>query len=133
MKPIGWTRTWKNYLLILRLPYPSYKQLNQHLMFVHKPFKICGAPEQLGLRYQCEWLTEVAQSKTVNPETFQWAPQSAAICFVPAAEVSNQKRWKRLVSRAGHSYDRDRPRSIFQMAKTLHSHHGCKLSNLSLG
>jgi hypothetical protein len=33
---------------------------------------------------------------------------------VPAAEVSNQKRWKRLVSWAGHSYDRDRPRSIFQ-------------------
>ena len=55
-------------------------------MFVHKPFKICGAPEQLGLRYQCEWLTEVAQSKTVNPETVQWAPRSAAICFVPAAE-----------------------------------------------
>ena len=87
----------------------------------------------MGLRYQCEWLTEVAQSKTVNPETFQWATQSAAICFVPAADVSDQKRWKRLVSRAGHSYDRDRPRSIFQMAKTLHSHHGCKLSNLSLG
>ena len=34
----------------------------------------------------CEWLTEVAQSKTNNLESLQWVPRLAAICFVPPAE-----------------------------------------------
>ena len=74
----------------------------------------------------CEWLTEVASSKTVSPANVPMGPTAHSKPFVPAAVVSNQKRWigwkvelATAMIEIGHDLSS-------RKAKTLHSHHGCK-------